>query len=147
MNKRKKKICVKIQWLDGREQLFKLPNDLQEPMYSYKEKNPYLWKDLLKGGLINIPTKKYQKKKQPPMTVVRILDVFIAKRFPKKTTRGQFLIQENWQQISIRHFIQNYRFLRHDYPRLTQLRILIAYFRWYVRLVIERKKGGFYDLF
>lgn len=126
-------VYVHVERLDGKKERLQLPKDLQEPMRLYIEEHPTNWKELLQGGLINIPTKPYYKNNEPPMTIAYILNVYRRAGQQKKRTRGQFLTKENWQQSGITHFFDTLRFLQHDYKKATQYRQIVDYLRWKCR--------------
>lgn len=123
-------VYVHVDRLDGEKEHLQLPKDLQEPMQIYIEEHPNNWKALLKGGLINVPTKPYRKKSEPPMTIAYILNVYRRPGQQRKRTRGQFLTKENWQQPGMAHFFETLRFLQHDYKKATQRRQIVDYLRW-----------------
>ena len=137
VKKKRKKFCVRVRSLSGKVHQFPLPNDLQGAMWKYMAENPTNWFDLLSQALINIPTKEYRRNYQPPMTVALVESVFISADYLNISTRGQFVIKSNWQVKDLSRHRNNIRFLQHDYPLMTKLRIFLAYLIWMTKLHIR----------
>lgn len=80
MSRAKKYFYVNVRLLNGRCMIYKLPRDLQYPMWQYVNENPKKWQNLLKEALINVPIRPYKNNK----SVIRvgiIKSVFIKKRY------------------------------------------------------------------
>lgn len=74
----RKYFYVNVRLLNGRCMIYKLPRDLQYPMWQYVNENPKKWQNLLKEALINVPIRPYKNNK----SVIRvgiIKSVFIKK--------------------------------------------------------------------
>ncbi|MCJ0601630.1 DUF7679 family protein [Enterococcus cecorum] len=140
VKKKRKKFCVRVRCLNRRSYQFPLPNDLQKAMWQYKTENPTNWFDLLSQALINIPTKEYRENYQPPMTVTLVEKIFITANYDRVATRGQFVTKDNWQRNDLSRHWNNIRFLQHDYPLMTKLRIFLVYLIWMTKLHIRRIK-------
>lgn len=132
MKNKKKIFYVKVETLGGREAIFQLPKDLQQPMRIYCHDHPKDWQNLLLGALINIPMADYTAKNnyQPMISLAWVTGFFYRYHYQKWRTRGQFLTQDNWQTKGRQHFWQTLTFVQHDYPWWIKFRIFWDYYRW-----------------
>lgn len=127
-------VFLKVVWLNGKKEILQMPKDLRKAMQIYIEENPETWRNLLVGGLINVPAEPYKQGYEPRMTIAYIKQAFISEKQKKKRTRGQFLTKENWTQRGVKHFFQTLRFLQHDFKTSTKFHQLFEYARWKWRL-------------
>lgn len=140
MSKKKKKkyICVKVRLLNGKHQVYRLPRDLQYPMWQYMKENPNNWQELLKDALVNVPVKPYKKGKSL-IRVGIIKATFIKNKRQSLATRSQFLTVDNWKNRTYRDLKQYRKFLRHDFSSWNQIIIKIDVIRWWYRYRKFRK--------
>lgn len=127
-----KYIYVKVEFLNGEKKDYLLPKDLQWPMWDYIDQHKKDWRKLLYGALINVPTKPYKNGK----TTIRIGKIkaqFIKPRKKGVSARSQFVIQDNWYQVSWQQLITSRRFLRHDFSVKNKLLITFDLLRWWSR--------------
>lgn len=129
---KKQYFYIKVEFLDGRKQIFQLPQDLQEACREWKRDHPNNWKQLLQGALINVPSEDYKvaNKYQPLMRIGLVVNFFALPRQQKWRSRGQFLTLDNWTRPGVRHFWASLRFLQHDFKWQTRLVQVLDYARW-----------------
>ena len=112
--------------------IYKLPRDLQYPMWQYVNENPKKWQNLLKEALINVPIRPYKNNK----SVIRvgiIKSVFIKKEIRVWSTRSQFLVSSNWKKKNYQELTKYRSFLKHDFSTWNQILIDVDTLRWWFR--------------
>lgn len=132
MSKAKKYFYVNVRLLNRRCMIYKLPRDLQYPMWQYVNENPKKWQNLLKEALINVPIRPYKNNK----SVIRvgiIKSVFIKKEIRVWSTRSQFLVSSNWKKKNYQELKKYRSFLKHDFSTWNQILIDIDTLRWWFR--------------
>ncbi|MGT2926247.1 DUF7679 family protein [Streptococcus cuniculipharyngis] len=132
MARKKKIFYVKVETLKGQEKIFQLPKDLQRPVLIYYWENPGKWSGFLHNALINVPVDDYTEANnyQPRIELARVTAFFYRYKEQQKRTRGQFLVEDNWQTRGWRHFWQSLRFVQHDYPWWNKFSLFWDYYRW-----------------
>lgn len=123
---------VDVSFLDGTEGTFQLPKDLQAGMRQYRFQHQQDWEGLLMDALINVPSAPYTKQNhyQPTIRLARVKRFYSLKKEQRKRSRGQFLIQTNWQEQGVKHFWASGRFLYHDYSLKNKCLLFLDYYRW-----------------
>lgn len=132
MAKRKIYFYVEVEELNGTHRILQLPRDLQLQMRQYFHANRGAWQELLRGGLINIATEPYTAENdfQPTIRLTKICKFFYSREEQDERSRGQFLIQSNWQTPGIKHFWESAKFIQHDYPIKNKVLLTLDYYRW-----------------
>ena len=122
-----KNVFCRVEFLNGRTQIYQFPNDLRSAMI--EEGLPNLRK-LMKGSLINVPVSKYRYDGKVDLSVARVKQVFAMRKVypPHLRTRGQFI------SASSLNLKSSLNFLLHDHSFLNKLRIRFDCVRWKIRL-------------
>ena len=85
---------------------------------------------MLKGCYITVPVSQYNDKRQAKMTTGKVLAVFWKHRQDSTLfTRSQFVTED--------HLLENlkecYRYLRHDYDKVSRGRIFLSLAYWKIK--------------
>lgn len=132
MVREKRYIYIKVEFLNGTKGDYLLPRDLQSPMWYYISHNKSDWRELLSGALINVPIRPYVNH-ETTIRVAKIDAQFIKTRNKGMRSRSQFIIRNNWYQVSLKQLILSRRFLRHDFSLKNKFLITIDLLRWWSR--------------
>ena len=127
-----KNVFCRVEFLNGRTQIYQFPNDLRSAMI--EEGLPNVRK-LMKGSLINVPVSKYRYDGKVDLSVARVKQVFAMRKVypPHLRTRGQFISASSLDSKS------SLNFLLHDHSFLNKLRIRFDCTRWKIKLAKDKK--------
>ena len=127
-----KNVFCRVEFLNGRTQIYQFPNDLRSAMI--EEGLPNVRK-LMKGSLINVPVSKSRYDGKVDLSVAKVKQVFAMRKVypPHLRTRGQFISASSLNSKS------SLNFLLHDHSFINKLRIRFDCARWKIKLAKDEK--------
>lgn len=140
---------VHVQFTSGKIANYQLPRDLQEPLDQHRRAHPGIWKDILLGALINVPTTKYRdgEAKICPAVIREILILPVGAHNPRWITRSQF-VKPNYSYLgwlfNQADMKRENNFLTHDFDETNKQRIE-ATLEQYCKQQVHRARKKFWQ--
>lgn len=135
-------IHVKVLLPNGKTAIYLLAKKISKGLYwDYKMSGNKSVFQMLKGCYITVPISQYNEKRQAKMTTGKIMAVFWKHRKKEALfTRSQFVTEEHLA----RSLKECYRYLRHDYDRMSRGRIFLslAYWKFASKKVKQKNRQG-----
>lgn len=124
----KSMIHVKVLLPNGKTQVFLLAKKISKGLYwDYKINGDKGVFQMLKGCYITVPVSQYNDKRQAKMTTGKVLAVFWKHRQDSVLfTRSQFVTEDHL----LESLKECYRYLRHDYDKVSRVRIFLSLAYW-----------------
>ena len=124
-------IHVKVLLPNGKTAIYLLAKKISKGLYwDYKMSGNKSVFQMLKGCYITVPISQYNEKRQAKMTTGKIMAVFWKHRQDGTLfTRSQFVTEEHLA----RSLKECYKYLRHDYDKVSRGRILLSLAYWKIK--------------
>lgn len=121
-------IHVKVLLPNGNTAVYLLAKKISKGLYwDYKMSGNKSVFQMLKGCYITVPISQYNEKRQAKMTTGKIMAVFWKHRKKEALfTRSQFVTEEHLA----RSLKECYKYLRHDYDKVSRGRIFLSLAYW-----------------